>query len=126
MQGTFKLDPDYLEQSSFDICIDATTINTKNKKRDAHLKDPDFFEVDTYPTICYVSERIQKLDAGYSTTGDLTIHGVTKSVTIPFTFDGKTFSGEVVINRFDYDLGKDYGTMRVGTEATVSIECVVN
>ena len=110
----------------FNICIDVATINTKNKKRDAHLLDPDFFDVDTYPTVCFVSTSVTKNDTGYSTTGNMTIHGVTKEVTIPFTFTNNTFTGDIVINRFDYDLGKDYGTMRVGTEATITIICVVN
>ena len=126
MAGDFSFNSNDLENSSFDICIDAATVNTKNKKRDAHLRDPDFFDVEQYPTICFKSSAVTKADTGYTTTGDLTIHGVTKAVTIPFIFKNNTFIGEIVVNRFDYDLGKDYGTMRVGTEATITIICVVN
>ena len=126
MSGDFNLNTKDLQNASFNICIDAASIDTKNKKRDVHLRDPDFFAVDTYPTICFVSNAVNRTDTGYSTTGNLTIHGVTKEVTIPFTFKNKTFTGDIVVNRFDYDLGKDYGTMRVGTEATITIICVVN
>lgn len=126
MSGDFNLNTNDLENASFNICINAGTIDTKNKKRDAHLRDPDFFEVDAYPTICYASNAVLKTDTGYSTTGNLTIHGVTKEVTIPFTFKNNTFTGDIVVNRFDYDLGKDFGTMRVGTEASITIICVVN
>jgi len=124
MAGDFNLNTDALENSNFNICIDAATINTKNKKRDAHLRDPDFFDVEKYPTVCFESNAVKKTGAGFTTSGRLTIHGVTKEVDIPFTFENNTFTGELVVNRFDYDLGKDFGTMRVGTEATITIICV--
>ena len=56
----------------------------------------------------------------------MTIHGVTKTVTIPFTFKNNTFEGELEINRFDYKIGEDYGTFRVGETAEVTIICKVN
>jgi len=126
MAGDFNLNTSNLESSGFNICIDAATINTKNKKRDAHMRDPDFFEVDKFPTVCFESSTVTKTTTGYSTTGNLTIHGVTKEVVIPFTFVNNKFTGNIVVNRFDYDLGKDFGTMRVGKEATITIICVVN
>lgn len=125
MKGEFKLDLASLNSSSFNICVDAATIDTDNDKRDTHLHDPDFFNVDKYSTICFVSSSIAKTSEGYSTKGKLTIHGVTKVVTIPFTFSKNTFVGELTIDRFDYKLGEDYGTIRVGTESTVTITCVV-
>lgn len=126
MQGDFTLDTSSLENAKFNICVDAATINTKNKKRDAHLRNPDFFEVEKHPNICFISSTVTKTTNGFITKGKLTIHGVTKEVEIPFTFSKNTFVGDLVINRFDYDLGKEFGTMRVGTEATVTIVCVVN
>ncbi|QRM89417.1 polyisoprenoid-binding protein [Lacinutrix sp. WUR7] len=126
MQGDFNLDSSMPENANFDICIDAATIYTKNKKRDTHLRTSDFFDVEKYPNICFQSTVVTKSSDGYITTGNLTIHGVTKEVDIPFTFSGDTFTGELVINRFDYEIGETFGTMRVGTEATVTITCVVN
>jgi len=126
MKGDFNLDVNDLENSGFNICVDAATINTKNKKRDAHLRNPDFFDVETYPNICFESSSVTKTANGFTTTGNLTIHGVTKEVTIPFTYTNNTFVGNIVVNRFDYDLGKEFGTMRVGTEAKITITCVVN
>ena len=126
MTGDFNFNASDLENSGFKICIDAASINTKNKKRDVHLRDPDFFDVEKYPNICFESRSISQTPSGYVTRGDLTIHGVTKTVEIPFEFKNNTFNGAIVINRFDYDLGKDYGTMRVGTEAKVNIICNVN
>lgn len=126
MQGDFNLNTASLETASFNICIDAATINTKNKKRDSHLRDPDFFEVEKYPNICFISSEVRKTTSGYITKGKLTIHGVTKEVEIPFTYSKNTFNGDLKINRFDYNLGEDFGTMRVGTEATITITCVIH
>lgn len=126
MQGDFHLDTADLQSANFDICVDAATINTKNKKRDTHLRTSDFFDVEKYPKICFESSSITKTSSGYQTTGKLTIHGVTKDVEIPFTFSENTFTGNLVINRFDYKIGEEFGTMRVGTEATVTITCVLN
>ncbi|WP_452226792.1 YceI family protein [Lacinutrix cladophorae] len=126
IQGDFILNTSALENSSFNICVDATTINTKNKKRDAHLRNSDFFDVEKYPEICFISSAVTKTKNGYNTIGNLTIHGVTKEVEIPFTFSKNTFDGNLIINRFDYNLGEEFGTMRVGTEATVHITCKIN
>ena len=125
MQGDFSFNANNLDASRFNICIDAATINTKNKKRDAHLKNPDFFEVETYPNICFESTSISQNSNGFVTNGKLTIHGVTKDVAIPFTFKNNTFTGTFTLNRFDYNIGQDFGTMRVGKEATITITCVV-
>lgn len=126
MQGDFNLETSALENANFNICVDAATINTKNKKRDIHLRNPDFFEVKKYPNICFESSSITKSTSGYITKGKLSIHGVTKEVAIPFTFTKNTFTGDLVINRLDYDLGKEYGSLRVGKEATITITCVVD
>lgn len=126
MQGDFNLSTETLDTSSFDICIDASTINTKNKKRDKHLKNEDFFNIETYPNICFKSTSVNKTDTGYITKGELTLHGVTKTIEIPFEYKNNTFTGNLVVNRFDYDLGKDFGTFRVGKEAKITIICVVD
>ena len=125
MQGDFNFDSNSLENANFNICIDAPTINTKNKKRDDHLRNEDFFDVEKYPNVCFESISVSQLENGYTTKGNLTIYGVTKEVDIPFEFKNNTFIGSIVIDRFDYDLGKDFGTMRVGKEATITIVCVV-
>ncbi len=126
MQGDFNFNKSDLIAANFDICVDAKSVDTENEKRDTHLRSADFFAVETYPTICYKSDAVAKTKTGYSTTGALTIHGVTKTVTIPFTFKNNTFQGELEINRLDYKIGEDYGTFRVGETATVTIICQVN
>ena len=126
MKGVFKFDPNAIEKAKFNICIEASTVHTGNEKRDAHLRDPDFFEVEKYPEICFTSSTVIKTEKGYLTKGKLTIHGVTKEVEIPFTFENNTFVGTISIERLDYKLGEDFGSLKVGKTATVIITCVVN
>jgi len=126
MKGDFNFSESDVSNSSFNICIDSKTLNTKNEKRDTHLHSADFFDVEKHPTICYTSTSVSKTSDGYKTTGDLTIHGVTKTVEIPFTFKNNKFEGTLEINRFEYKIGEDYGTFRVGETADVTIICKVN
>ncbi|MCX7547834.1 YceI family protein [Xanthomarina sp. F1114] len=125
MQGDFNFNETDLNNSSFNICIDAQSIDTDNSKRDADLRSADFFDVETYSTICYKSDSVTKTSNGYSTTGSLTIRGVTNTVTIPFTFKDNRFEGDIEIERLDYNIGEDYGSFRVGKTASVTIICVV-
>jgi polyisoprenoid-binding protein YceI len=69
--------------------IDASTIDTHNENRDKHLKSADFFDVAKYPTITFKSNKFEKSGDGYKVTGDLTMHGVTKPVTMTVETDGK-------------------------------------
>lgn len=69
--------------AQLEFTIDVSSINTRNAKRDGHLKSPDFFDVAKYPIITFKSTGLVKKDAKYFTlTGDFTMHGVTKSVTL--------------------------------------------
>ena len=123
MKGTIDFDENNLQNSSFNVCIDAATVNTKNEKRDAHLKNEDFFDVEKYPEICFTSSSIEKSSEGYLTKGTLTMHGVSKPVEINFTYTDNTFVGELTINRFDYKVGEGTNTFMVGEEATLEIIC---
>lgn len=86
VSGTVSLDEQDPTRSAIDITIDATSINTHESKRDAHLKSADFFDVATYPTITFKSTRIEKAGSGkLKATGNLTMRGVTKAVTLLVT-----------------------------------------
>lgn len=126
MQGDFHFSKENLQNSKFNICIDATTIDTNNKKRDNHLLREDFFDVEKFPNICFQSNTIKKSEKAFITTGNLTMLGVTKEIEIPFKYENNAFTGEFIVNRFDYGLGKDYGTFKVGKESKIKIICVVN
>lgn len=87
------------EKSSVDVTIQADSIDTANAKRDAHLKNPDFFDVEKYPELTFKGKKVEKKDAKtFVVTGDLTIHGVTREVpvTVEFLGKGKGMDGEPV------------------------------
>jgi len=81
--GTVNLDDKNPAKSTVELTIDPSTIDTHEPKRDGHLKSPDFFDVAKYPTITFKSTKIDKAGKGkFKVTGDLTMHGVTKPVTL--------------------------------------------
>ena len=81
--GKLVFDPANPAASYVEATIDATTISTGVDQRDAHLKSADFLEVDKFPTITFKSTKIEKTGGnGLKITGDLTVHGVTKPVTL--------------------------------------------
>jgi polyisoprenoid-binding protein YceI len=111
--GTFSFDPDHPEQASFDVTIPIDSLDTGNPKRDADLKGPDWFNAKEYPDMTFKSTAVKKDGGKLQVTGDLTIHGVTKSVTIPLdivgtsTMMGKTrsgFEGTIDIKRSDFGM----------------------
>lgn len=112
--GTVTADPANLAKSSVSFTVQAKSIDTANAARDGHLKGPDFFDADKFPTLTFVSTKIEKAGRDYKATGNLTIHGITRRITFPFTITGpnKGFQGEAragvlakfAINRKDYGL----------------------
>ena len=81
--GTVDVDEKKFQKSTIDVTIDASSIDTNDEKRDAHLKNADFFDVEKYPTITFKSKSIKKRGKSrYDVLGDLTMHGVTKEVTL--------------------------------------------
>jgi polyisoprenoid-binding protein YceI len=113
--GVVKIDDQDPAKSSVDAVIDATTIHTREDKRDAHLKSADFFDVEKYPKITFKSSKVEKAGDGYKVTGDLTMHGVTKPVVLDvsaLTPDVKDPGGNVrrglsartTLNRKDFGL----------------------
>lgn len=110
-QGTFDLDDkDSLVKTEATIGIDS--INTRDEKRDAHLKSPDFFDAAMFPDMKFVSRKVSGKKSRYSVIGDLTIKGVTKPVALSGAMNGPIkdmqgvkrvgFRAEGKINRKDY------------------------
>jgi polyisoprenoid-binding protein YceI len=81
--GTVEYDPESLADSKVTAEIDVNSINTSDDKRDAHLRSADFFDIQTYPNMRFVSTKVEKTgDDEFRITGDLTLHGVTKQIVL--------------------------------------------
>lgn len=126
MKGEIRFDESDLANSSFRVSIDAATVNTLNEKRDDHLRNEDFFHVEEYPVISFVSNSIKNTSEGFITGGILSMHGVNMEVEMPFTFTNNTFRGTLELNRFDYKIGEGSSTTSVGEIASLEIIAVVN
>jgi polyisoprenoid-binding protein YceI len=134
---TLNHDEKDVTKSSVSVTIKATSVDTGIERRDAHLRNPDFFDVEKYPEITFKSERIEKKGKQFIAHGPLTMHGVTKQIALPFTITGtfknpannKTsvgYAAKVVLNRRDYGINysrQDNPTF-VGDDITVEIELV--
>jgi polyisoprenoid-binding protein YceI len=112
-EGTAVLDGANPANSHVEVTIDAASIDTRNAQRDEHLRSNDFLAMQEYPKITFSSTGVRQVDdTTFEVAGDLTIKGVTNSITIPFSFEGAAkdpfgnqragFEGSVTINRKDY------------------------
>jgi polyisoprenoid-binding protein YceI len=80
--GKITIDRDDPSKSSFALTIPIASIDTNNVKRDEHLRAPDYFNAKQFPTMSFQSTSVKAVDGGYEVTGDLTLHGVTKPVSL--------------------------------------------
>jgi len=112
-EGTITYDKQNPAASKVEFTAQAASIDTDNKDRDNHLKSPDFFDVAKFPTLSFTSTSVAAKDANtLNVTGDMTLHGVTKKVTIPVTVLGvlPTKGGEKAGFETNFTLDrKDYG-----------------
>ena len=135
-EGTIDYNDAVPEQSKVTFTIQATSIDTNEKDRDTHLRSEDFFAVEQFRTITFVSRRVTKKGAEtYDVIGDLAIRGVTKEITLPVTHLGKIkdpwgneklgFEAEITLNRKDFGLKwnapLEAGGFLVGDEVKVSL-----
>ncbi len=132
LKGTFLLDDAKPANSVVRVVVKAKSIDTDDKKRDKHLKSPDFFDVKQFPAIEFESTRVTKIadmEHMFQVTGDLTLHGVTKEVTamVEHTGSGKGRGGKdiagfeaiLVVNRTDF--GMTYGKGALGEEVRITL-----
>ena len=135
--GQVVYDPEKPESLSAEATIDVSTINTREPDRDSHLKSADFFDVAQYPTITFKSKHATKGPDGLKLTGDLTIHGITREVTLdvegptpplkdPWGFIRVGASATAKINRKDFGLtwnqALEAGGVLIGDEVKISVD----
>lgn len=115
--ATITSSNDDFTDASIELTADVSTIDTNNEGRDKHLRSADYFDVEKFPTLTFKSTSFKKSgEKTYKVTGDLTMHGVTKSVTLDVTLtgtaagrDGKKIAGfkaTGTFNRIDFGVGK--------------------
>lgn len=135
VSGSIELEPGSDVPRSVQATIDAGSITTNEPQRDTHLKSPDFFEVEKYPTLEFASTRIEGDAAGFTIHGDLTIHGVTREVALKAEFEGRAadpwggqrigYSASTTINRKEFGLGwnaaLETGGVVVGDEVRIEL-----
>lgn len=142
VKGEFKtfqatIDGEDFTKSTISANIDASSLSTNNNDRDAHLKGPDFFEVEKYPEITFVSTSLKKVDDDeFKLVGNLTTKGITKEITLDAEFGGfmkdpygnekAGFSVNGKMNRKDFGLNwnaaLEAGGVMVGDEVKISAE----
>jgi len=124
LKGAISFNASDPAAASFNVTIDVNTINTGNDARDNHLRKDEYFDVEKFPVISFVSKNIQRDQDGYTVTGNLTIKGITKSISFPFTVQnqdsGLLFTGGFSIDRKDFGVGASSAVL--GNTVNVSLK----
>lgn len=130
VEGKFSLDRNDAGKSQFELSIKADSVDTGNKQRDKHLRQPDYFDAKQFPTLNFKSSAVKAIKGGYEVTGDFTMHGKSKKITITL-MGGKEiewkgtkrvgFSTEFTLKRSDF--GFDPTQIGpIGDEAVILID----
>jgi polyisoprenoid-binding protein YceI len=136
-EGGVSIDAEEPGKTTARVTIKVASIDTHNGQRDEHLRGSDFLALDQFPEITFVSTEVQVTgEQTVELTGDLTIKGITNSITVPFAFQGGVldpwgnhrigFDGSVVINRKDYGItwnaALETGGVLIGEKVTLEFE----
>ena len=136
-EGKAVIDGEHPQNSSVEVTLQVASIDTRNAQRDGHLRNNDFLDAENYPVITFRSTAIEHEGGNdFGVTGDLTIKGVTKQITIPLEFQGAAtdpfgnhrigFEGSVTINRKDWGVNwnaaLETGGVLVSEKVTLEFE----
>src|SRR5215204_406627 len=138
-EGTIVADEEHLGDSSVEVTMQAATLDTRSEQRDAHLRSPDFLDVEAYPEVTFRSTGLSGTKDEFQLTGDLTIRGVTRPITLDVTFEGEgkdpwggtraSFSAKGKFDRRDFGLtwnvALETGGILVSNEVKINIEAQV-
>ncbi|HEV8061639.1 MAG TPA: YceI family protein [Gemmataceae bacterium] len=129
LSGSFTIDPANPATTRFDVTAKAESVDTDNAKRDEHLRSPDFFNAKQFPAVNFKSTSARAVESGYEVTGNLSLHGVTKPITL-IIVGGRTaefpkgvqrtgYSTEFKIKRSEF--GMDKMLEAIGDEVFISV-----
>lgn len=129
LKGDIYFLPGDLSKCKFNVCVSASTIDTDNSSRDNHLRSDEYFDVQKYPDITIVSTKIEKTNKTstgfYYFTGDITMHGITKTISFPFQAtkvkDDYLFTGEFEIERLAFGVGEKSAVLGDKVIVTLSV-----
>ena len=135
--GSLHADAKDVSKSSVKITIESASVDTAVAPRDTHLRSPDFFDAEKYPELTFASTSIVTQGNSYKAVGDLTIHGVTKPVTIRFKAYGPikdprgnvrigVVSEPLVIDRSDFGITHDADTVSDDVNIRLSLEAILD
>lgn len=129
LSGNVVFVPANLNVCTFDVSAEVKTIDTDNGSRDEHLRSSGFFDAEKFPLITIKSTKVNKTNRSatgwYYFTGSLTMHGITKIISFPFTAtltgNDYLFSGNFDINRLDYGVGENSSVMSKIVKVNLSV-----
>lgn len=107
LKADIVFDKAYPEKSKIQAAIDARTVDTGVELMTAHAKEVSVLDTDKFPVITFKSLSVRKNSKGYETTGKLTLKGITKDITFPFTFENDTFMGSFTILASDFNITRE-------------------
>lgn len=136
VEGTIELNDTDPARSSVHATLDTASLDTRMEQRDQHLRSADFLDVEKFPTITFKSTEVTGAGESFSVTGDLTIRGTTRPVTLDVTFEGRAmdpwggeragFTASTKIDRRDFGLtwnqAMEAGGVLVGNDIKINIE----
>jgi polyisoprenoid-binding protein YceI len=129
LSGSFTIDPTNPAATKFEVTAKVESVDTDNAKRDEHLRSPDFFNAKQFPSLSFKSTAVKAVQGGYEVTGDLTLHGEKKAITVTMV-GGRTvefpkgvqrtgYSTEFKIKRSEF--GMDKMLEAIGDEVLISV-----
>jgi polyisoprenoid-binding protein YceI len=136
VKGTVVVTGDDFGTAQLDVTIGTASVDTREPKRDQHLRSADFFDTERFPVMTFTSRKVARVGRGYSVAGDLTIRGVTRPVVFDVIDEGRArdpwggqragFSATAIINRQDFGLTwnsvLEAGGVLVGDDVKISVD----
>ena len=130
LTGTVVFDPKNISSAKMDVSVAVNTIKTGNSTKDSHAKGSSWFDAEKYPSIQFSSTAFLPEGKNYAVTGNLTLHGVTKKIVIPFQFSETNekglFTGNFKVKRKDFGINGNFFGFAVGDDFAIELQVPVS